>query len=290
MAWMLLLALACFGMDTLSPDAQEEEQQRPPLGGDTELDSSGPDTGLQGNTDKPDRDTAEEEVPPGDKEPVITAFAPSQTDTKVRFNFGLEDPDEDLQGGEVRLDCEGLSERYTWPSEIRFSEGGAPFVLWELDTFEPEEKVTCELEAEDSAGNQALPVTAPFIRSGNVIEVSEGGDGQGNAEGIGRIPIPTTVRGDMYATGNNGYNFTGDIDFVKFSVESGGSRTLTLNWTETGADYDLYLLKEGGETLEASATYDYPESVTFNLQGSTTYFFAVAGWSGAAGEWTVRIE
>ncbi|HJN76311.1 MAG TPA: PPC domain-containing protein [Myxococcota bacterium] len=286
---MPLLLIACLGMDTLVQEPRGEG--RPPLGGATDLDTSeAPDTGLQNNGDKEPQDTDEQEEPPKDNNPVITAFAASEEDSKVRFTFGLEDPDEDLGGGEVTVECDGTEVRYDYPGEMRWTDGGSPFVLWELDDFVPEEKVTCRIQATDGAGNAAEPKTTTFTRANFIREITEGGDTQGTSEGIGRIPVPATIRGSMYGTGNNGYAFTEDIDFVKFSVEDTGSREFTLNWTETSADYDLYLLVSGAETLAASATYDYPESLTYELQADTTYFFAVAGWSGPPGDWTLRIE
>ena len=288
MPWLLI---GCFGMDVLN--VEEDAQTRPPLGGETELDTSDrPDTGVQNNTDKEPQDSAEEEEEqqPQDNPPVITAFAAAEEDSKVRFAFGLEDPDEDLNGGDVRVDCDGTQVDYAYPGEMRWTDGGSPFVLWELTDFEPEETVSCRLRASDGAGNEASPKTTDFTRASFIREVTESGDTQGTSEGIGRIPLPATIRGDLYATGNNGYNFTEDIDFVKFSVTDGGNRDITLNWTETSGDYDLYLLISGAETLAASATYDYPESVSYKLEADTTYFIAVAGWSGPPGDWTVRIE
>lgn len=289
---LLLLSIACSGFDTWSPDVQDPvTETEPPFGGETELDTSDAlvETGLNNNTDKPKPDSDDTE-PPADNTPVINAFAATEESTKVRFAFQVDDADNDLNGGSARVEIGGQVVDYAWPNDVKWTDGGTSFVLWDLDEFAPEDTVTARLIVEDSAGHESAPKTTQFTRSTYTKTVSEGGDLLEDATGLGQITLPATITGDLYATGNDGSAFTGDIDFMKFSVDRTGPVDITLTWTEAAGDYDLYLLAEGPVTLQASATYDYPETVSHSLQRDTSYFVAVAGWDGPAGAWSIRIE
>ena len=291
---MFLALLACSGFDQWSPDVQEPstEETEPPFGGETELDESDViDTGFNnGNTDKPNPDSEDDTEPPADSTPVITAFAATEETSKVRFAFAVEDGGNDMNGGNARVEIGANIVEYEWPGEVRWTDGGSPFVLWELDEFSPEDTVTARLVVRDSVGNESEARQTDFTRSTYTKATSETGDLLEDAEGLGQIETPATITGDLYGTGNNGSQYTADIDFMKFSVDRKGPYDITLDWTETSADYDLFLLAEGPVTLASGTTITYGESVSFNLEAGTSYFLAVAGWEGAAGAWSIRIE
>ncbi|MCP4809534.1 MAG: hypothetical protein GY913_07445 [Proteobacteria bacterium] len=285
----LVLLFACSGFDQWSPDEQAViEETEPPFGGETDLDTTEPvETGLNNNKPEPDSDDTE---PPADSSPIINAFAATEEETKVRFAFAVDDADNDLNGGSARVEIGASIVEYAWPSEIRWTDGGSPFVLWELDEFSPENTVTATLIVQDAAGHNSQAKTTDFTRSSWTRSVSESGDLLEDAVGLGQIETPATITGDLYGTGNDGALYTSDLDFMKFSVDRKGPYDITLTWTETAADYDLYLLAEGPVTIANAATYDYPETVSYSLESNTSYFLAVGGWDGRSGAWSIRIE
>ncbi len=290
MSWLILAACSA-GLDTISPDDRPPDSDTP-LGGDTELDTSEVDpvdTGL----DKPDKDDTGKDTEPdpgGDSPPVIPAFSASEEETKVRFIFVVEDPDEDMPGGKVEISVDGDTQSWAYPSGVQWSDGGTAFVVWDLDDFPPEKATTCRMIATDLRGNESQPSTTTFTRSSWTTSVTEAGDRPADAVGIGRVDPPGTINGNMYATGNDGYSFTADIDYVKFRLARSGTFSFTLSWDEAAGDYDLYLMDADLEVINSAATYDFPEELGASLDADTDYFIAVAGWDGPGGNYSIRIE
>lgn len=68
----------------------------------------------------------------------------------------------------------------------------------------------------------------------------------------------------------------------------GGVIDLSLAWSNTSRDLDLYLLSPSGQVVASSAGYDNPESLTYNTNGvSGTYRVRVYNYSYSSASFTV---
>jgi hypothetical protein len=290
MSWLILAACSA-GLDPIVPD--ERADTGTPVGGDTELDTSDTDR-VDSGLGKPGKDDTgkdtDTEPPDEDKPPIIPAFSASEEETKVRFIFVVEDPNDDMGGGKVEISVDGTKQSWAYPGGVQWSDGGTAFVVWDLEDFPPEKATTCRMIATDYTGLESEPVTTTFTRSAWTTEITEAGDRPADAVGIGRVDPPGTINGNMYATGNDGYNFTADIDYVKFRLARSGTFSFTLSWDEASGDYDLYLMDADLNVINSAATYDFPEELGATLDADTDYYVAVAGWDGPGGNYSIRIE
>ncbi|MBI5858652.1 MAG: fibronectin type III domain-containing protein [Sphingobacteriales bacterium] len=92
----------------------------------------------------------------------------------------------------------------------------------------------------------------------------------GSRGGAATIPFNTDIKGLI--------NPSGDVDYYKFIITTGGTITLTL--TTLPADYDLRLYRNG--TVVASSSNSGTTSETINYTAAAnTYYARVVGWSGA---------
>jgi hypothetical protein len=92
----------------------------------------------------------------------------------------------------------------------------------------------------------------------------------GSRSGAATIPFNTDIKGLI--------NPSGDVDYYKFVITTGGTITLTL--TTLPADYDLRLYRNG--TVVASSSNGSTTSETINYTASpNTYYARVVGWNGA---------
>jgi hypothetical protein len=111
---------------------------------------------------------------------------------------------------------------------------------------------------------------------------------------LGVVTAQTLICGTLESTGNDGLDYTGDLDITSFRVDPTGDWDVHLDW-EVSGDWDLYLFEQtsSGTYAEINAStgpdLQGPEALTSTLYRSGTYAFEVAGWSGSAGDWTVTI-
>lgn len=223
--------------------------------------------------------------------PTITALTIEEVDDRVRFTFTVDDQDGDMRGGGATVEVGGVATvSYSIPDQVVSSGANTYYVAWKQDLFSPEQTYNCAVWVHDQSGNTSNTLSDTYARSAWSASVTEKGDEFGDVSGVGLVQTPAVIAGDIYKAGNDGADYTADIDFVKFRVEQSRSYRLTLTWEQSSADYDLYLMESGVSVLASSATYSTPERVTYSLQAATDYYLAVAGWSGPAGAWTVRIE
>lgn len=68
-----------------------------------------------------------------------------------------------------------------------------------------------------------------------------------------------------------------EYDFYKYTTLATGNITFTLNWTDTGADLDLYVTNATGTQL-GSSEYDTPEVVALTSQPAGTYYAIVVAF------------
>lgn len=237
------------------------------------------------------KDSTPTDTGPVDPIPKLTSFTVEEVEDRVRFTFVIEDGDDNLRGGSATVEVSGLNTvSYAIPNQVVSAGNDTYYVAWKQDLFTPEQTYSCAVWAYDQSGNSSNTLTETYARSAWSASVTEKGDELGDASGVGLVQTPGVISGDIDKASNDGVAHTGDIDFVKFRVESSRSYRITLTWAESAADYDLYLMQAGPVTLDSSAGYQSPERITYTLQAATDYFLAIAGWSGPAGDWTVRIE
>ena len=92
----------------------------------------------------------------------------------------------------------------------------------------------------------------------------------GNRNGAATIPFNTDVKGLI--------NPSGDVDYYKFVITTGG--TITVSLTTLPFDYDLRLYRNN--TLVASSGNSGTTSETINYTATAgTYYARVVGWNGA---------
>ncbi len=298
MTWSmpLLLVLACgtYGLDgTPSGDTGRPPRDPPPtspVGGDTELHT---DTG-SGGTSTGGTSTGGQ-TPPDPSPPEVTAFSAWEESTQVRFAFTVVDPDDDLTGGQVVLTLDGVDWTFRYPQDIRDDGNGGDSVLVPLDEFVPEQPVTCKLRVEDNHGLSSPTVSLTFTRETWRTTTTEVGDDIYHVDWIGAVVTPGEIAGDLYATGHTWYDATtwwydGDLDYIQFQVVDAGTYDISLSWGGSG-DYDILLFDVDWNLLDYAITEtDNPERFTTTLYDGVVYNLLVAGYSGPAGPYTVRLE
>ena len=120
----------------------------------------------------------------------------------------------------------------------------------------------------------------------------EPNDDPSEAHDLGPLGSGAAVQGYLCSTGSDGYSYTGDHDYFRFSTSSvaGGVHTLTLDWANM-ANFDLWLYQADGTTLVTKdTTLDKPVVLEPSLAAGTEYVMLVVGYSGYTAEYTVTIE
>lgn len=224
--------------------------------------------------------------------PTLSGFTAEEDGERVRFSFRATDADDDLNGGTVKVTLGGAEHSFAYPSEVSLAGDGSASVTVNASSLDRGRDYDCTLVVTDRAAHRSDTARATLTLGPWSVEVDENGDTPADITGIGRIEVPAIVSGDVYRSGNNGAEYTADIDVVKFTVPQTGSYSVILQWTATGADYDLFLMETGPITIDSAAasSTNPPEVTSGTLRTGVDYFFAVGAWSGPGGAWTVRIE
>ena len=148
------------------------------------------------------------------------------------------------------------------------------------------------IRLEDAAGNTSSAATSTYtpINSGYRMDSSRSDDlGDKTGLDIGSISGTATVCGNLYSVSS----WTGDIDYVIFTAASSATHVVQLSWTESGADYDIWLVDMStGLEVDSSlvSSTGGPETIRTALVGGTEYFVQIAGWSGNPGDWTLTVR
>ncbi|MBK9369372.1 MAG: hypothetical protein IPN01_24255 [Deltaproteobacteria bacterium] len=221
--------------------------------------------------------------------PQLSRFAAHEDGDKVRFFFTLDDEDDNMTGGSVTLRFDAIaSQTYAYPDQVGGS-GKSRSLTWAVELFAVDTPHLGFLQAVDSVGNASGETSAVFIRPTWRAATTETGDTFGKAGSVGAVNLPGLITGELSAASNNGSDYTGDVDFVRFTVPQSGERTLLLTWDDPSADFDLFLMSAGPTDLVSSATTAFPSGSSFALTGNVEYTVAIAGWAGGAA-WNLRIE
>ncbi|MCK6522171.1 hypothetical protein L6R49_12095 [Myxococcota bacterium] len=222
--------------------------------------------------------------------PQLSRFAAHEDGDKVRFFFTLDDEDDDMTGGSVSLRFDSVaSQSYLYPDQVSGS-GKSRSLAWSVDLFAVDVPHFGYLQAVDSVGNSSGEIAAVFIRPTWRSATTETGDTFSKAGSVGAVTVPGLITGELSAASNNGSDYTGDVDFVRFTVPQSREHTLLLTWDDPTADFDLFLMSSGPTDLASSATTGFPERINASLTGNVEYTVAIAGWAGGGGAWNLRIE
>ncbi|MGB8192419.1 MAG: reprolysin-like metallopeptidase [Chitinophagaceae bacterium] len=109
--------------------------------------------------------------------------------------------------------------------------------------------------------------TAPPVTCPGTYDVSTNGTMAGSAQ----IPFNTDVKGLISPTG--------DVDYYKFVITTGGTITITL--TTLPGDYDLYLYNSAGTLQQSSENGGTTSETIARTVTAGTYYVRVVGWNGA---------
>ncbi len=117
-----------------------------------------------------------------------------------------------------------------------------------------------------SAYSQAQFTTSAVSTCPGTYDVST----NGSRNGAATIPFNTDIKGLI--------NPTGDVDYYKFVITTGGTITVTL--TGLPADYDLRLYRNNSNVASSSNGGTANETINYTATANT-YYARVVGWNGA---------
>ncbi len=226
--------------------------------------------------------------------PLLLSFGLSEAGSSGTFEgvFEGDDPDSDLYGGTALVSLGGISQMLSIPGDLdSFVTGGESSFTVASSSLLPGETVSASLILEDATGLQSGQRSDSVTLAGFNHSLSEPDDDFGTAYDVGLVGMPGYLAGALSQASNDGAAYTGDMDFIAFRVSSRQTVTFSLSWSMSAGDYDLRL-GELNRWLE-TAIYDgtrQPEEITYTLETGTTYYLAVAGWSGPAGDYEVEIQ
>ena len=304
LAIIALLLTACdLGLETYNLDTGEDPAvgDAPPYGGDTEINEE--DTGTSSDTDDTDSKT-DTGTKKQDEEhnPELSLNTVTDSATTLTVPFNLSDADGDLNGGTLLLTFAGEETAFSIPGDFNtWNDGGRSEISIDIDPCQIGTSPTLKLRATDSTGRNSNVIESvyTFTTAEITVDTGSGNDGgniyttlgSGGVD-IGSVPRPAVICGNIYAAGNDGTVYTGDLDYLDLRTSFGGNTDFTLTW-EVSADYDLYLYNGNtGTNLGAGITdgQTQPEAFTASLTSGQAYILLIGGWSGAAGDWKLTIE
>ncbi len=127
-------------------------------------------------------------------------------------------------------------------------------------------RANCTAVGLTSAYTQSQFTTAAAITCPGIYDVST----NGSRTGAATIPFNTDVYGLI--------NPTGDVDYYKFVITTGGTITLTLN--NLPADYDLRLYRNNTQVASSANGGTTSETINYTATANT-YYARVIGFNGA---------
>ncbi len=127
-------------------------------------------------------------------------------------------------------------------------------------------RVRANCASGSSAYAQAQFTTSAVSTCPSTYDVST----NGSRNGAATIPFNTDIKGLI--------NPTGDVDYYRFVITTGGTITVTL--TGLPADYDLRLYRNNSNVASSSNGGTTSETINYTATANT-YYARVVGWSGA---------
>lgn len=139
-------------------------------------------------------------------------------------------------------------------------------------------RVRANCASGSSAYAQAQFTTSAASTCPSTYDVST----NGSRNGAATIPFNTDIKGLI--------NPTGDVDYYKFVITTGGTITVTL--TGLPADYDLRLYRNNTNVASSSNGGTTSETINYTATANT-YYARVVGWNGAFNAtscYTLRVQ
>jgi hypothetical protein len=243
--------------------------------------------------DSGDSEDTRETDPGQESAPELQSFELTErsADSTIQVIFEAFDLDGDLAGGSADLTLGGQSYDIAIPGDLdEYSATGASRFHVDASSLDPGQTVNGVMTLFDAAGHRSQTLTDSVTLSGNIFQITETGDTEASAQDLGVISLPAILEGNISRATNDGYGYTGDMDWIQIRVASSTQARFSLTWDASGADYDLHLVVNGNteaQSIQDGATQ--PETFTRTLQPGTNYMIVVAGWQGAGGDYTLTI-
>ncbi len=234
----------------------------------------------------------------GTHEPVLSLLSASESSNQVNISFVASDEDDDIEGGSLDLTVGALSYSISIPDQLNSWSAGVGTVLLDFDDCDRGTSTTVTGTVLDSTGRSSGQGTDIFTPSGLSLRPSEGGDDETTAYDI------TDASGTLYICGN--IASTSDEDW--FIIDGDGlddaysTWSFSLTWTDTASDLDLYLMywhnlwgwSEFASDIDhhayQPATISYELRKAENAESYWDYYVYVAGYSGAATDYVLRVN
>lgn len=229
--------------------------------------------------------------------PELASFDLSASGGRVEISFRAQDPNDDLEGGRVRVEVNGSPIDFEIPYDLDSwtPNGRGTIALTDVDGAAGcgGDNIDISARIYDDAGNRSAWASESITVPGGAA-IPEYGDDEYSAYALGTINSGDVVCGDLYGTGNDPYyGYVADQDWVSISVPQSGYYDLSLTWQQTSADYDFYVLDSyfydevGGSYQEGPVQ---PETASIYLYAYDTYYLVVAGWDGPSGAYQLTIR
>jgi|GEM_PF-2861670 len=226
--------------------------------------------------------------------PTLSSLSITEGPNRIEVSFVATDPDDDLEGGKLKITQGGSTSSFNISSQIdQWRPSGSSLLYLDLANCDRGSHLSFEVTAVDAAGHSSASRTDSLTPSGNATALREVGDTPADIEAAGVVSRNSYLCGDLYSTGNDGVNYyTGDLDIISFHPSTGGTYTFSLFWDAVSGDYDLHLYSSTWSSLAAAADFGtaQPESFSATLLSGTTYYLVVAGWSGSTGGYEIDVQ
>ncbi len=293
---VLLLSTGCgIGLELMAPSGQapfEIDSDEPvdtglPPEGDADVDA---DADADADSDA-DSDADTDPVQPSAPELYAFSLSEDSITHTIQGSFVADAADGNLYGGAAVLELDGDRYEIAIPSDLdSFSSGGTSTFSVSSNGLLPGDSITASLVVEDDQGLRSGRLNENLVLAGFNTALSEPDDDYGSANDVGRVEAPGYLVGNISRASNDGVAYTGDMDFLAFRLPTAARVTFTLTWDAAAADYDLRL-GDRSQWLDTAITdgTTQPEVITYNLQANTTYYLAIAGWSGPSGDYEVTL-
>lgn len=148
------------------------------------------------------------------------------------------------------------------------------------------------VELIDRAGRSSGVADAAVSAPAYGVVVPEVGEDE--AAPIGKISSGALVCGTLELVSNNGFDYTGDLDWTELEFDKTREWDIELRWTTVGDwDVELWEYYSGAWSEAGSSTgpdVHGPEAFSVTVYKTSTYQVLVAGWSGGPGDWTLQLD
>jgi hypothetical protein len=197
--------------------------------------------------------------------------------------FSATDPDGDLAF--LRLTVGSLDHDLDIPADIdSWDPSGISHVYWETSN-----PASCNPTSESFSGRVFDQAGRPSDALADSVTLAGGGahsaqeaepnQWKSEATWLGALSRPVTLTGAA--------DVDNDHDYVMFTACDGGTWNFTLTWSDQADDLDLHLYDASGTRIAYAFTFDYPETISFDLTAEATYYLRVFAWDPGS-TWTVE--